>query len=230
MNHASCSARTEPTTERGRRSRLKLLRAAEQVFGQHGYEGASVADICRQAGAALGSFYVYFPDKKSAFCELVDSLGKRLRHALAEATQGETDRFAMERAGLTAFFTFLAEHQKLYRIVRQAEFVDEAVFRRYYDRLSEGYAQGMAQAMNAGAVRGTDPVIAAHCLMGMADFLGMRWMLWDDCDASAVPALVDTAIDLVSHGLLPRAGAATSTPPQPKARAKPARVRTSRKP
>ncbi len=225
MNQDSCSARTEPTTERGRRSRLKLLRAAEQVFGQHGYEGASVADICRQADAALGSFYVYFPDKKSAFCELVDSLGKRLRHALADATKGETDRFAMERAGLAAFFAFLAEHQKLYRIVRQAEFVDEAVFRRYYERLGEGYAQGMAEAMKEGAVRRTDPVIAAHCLMGMADFLGMRWMLWDNCDASAIPTLVDTAIDIVSHGLLPRAGDPDATPrPKAKKAAKPARA------
>lgn len=39
--------------------------------------------------------------------------------------EGLTDRMAVERAGFRAFFQFIGAHRNLYRIVRQAEFVDE---------------------------------------------------------------------------------------------------------
>lgn len=208
MNHHSSSrARREPVTERGRQARLKLLRAAEKVFGEKGYEDASIADICREAGAALGSFYMYFPDKREAFVELVDSLGQRLRHALADAVKSEPDRLSKERAGLLAFFEFLGEHKELYRIVRQAEFVDEAAFRRYYDRLSQGYVEGLRSSIANGEIRKVDVEITSYCLMGMSSFLGMRWQLWEKSGAKTAVKFTDAAMDLITHGLA--AGAAT---------------------
>lgn len=172
------------------------------MFGSRGYEDASIAEICRVADAALGSFYVYFPDKKAAFVELVDSLGQRIRRELATATAGQPDRIAVERAGLLAFFGFLSRHKKLYRIIRQAEFVDEAAFRRYYDRLAEGYAAGLRGAIERKEIRAVDPEVASYCLMGIGDFLGMRWMHWVKSDAKAAERVVDAAIDLVQHGLV----------------------------
>src|SRR5687768_2660889 len=126
MIHVPSAARLTPVSARGKRSRERLLRAAESVFGEHGFEDASIAEICRLAGCSLGSFYVYFPDKRHAFVELVDSLGARLRATLTRAVvkAGAKDRLAVERAGLLAFFRFLREHRTLYRIVRQSEFVD----------------------------------------------------------------------------------------------------------
>jgi len=74
MNHDSSSpARAAPVTARGQATRLRILRSAETVFGHKGYDGASIAEICRLADTALGSFYVYFPDKKAAFVELIAS-------------------------------------------------------------------------------------------------------------------------------------------------------------
>ena len=122
MNHDSSSpTRLAPVTARGQATRLRILRSAEVVFGQKGYDGASIAEICRLADTALGSFYVYFPDKKAAFVELVDSLGARLRSDLAAAGAHVDDRRDVERAGLRAFFAFAEQHRRLYRIVGQAE-------------------------------------------------------------------------------------------------------------
>lgn len=200
MNHDSSSpARLPPVTARGQATRLRILRSAETVFGQKGYDGASIAEICRLADTALGSFYVYFPDKKAAFVELVDLLGARLRTELASAVAGKTDRIEIERAGLRAFFAFAGQHRRLYRIVGQAEFVDEAVFRRYHERLAEGYVRGLEGAMKKGEIRKVDPEILAYALMGMADFLGMRWVLWEE-DADIEP-VVDAVIELLRSGL-----------------------------
>ena len=75
----------KPATSRGARTRSKLLRAAEAVFADKGYEHGSIADIAMTAQVALGTFYVYFPDKKAAFIELVEELGSLLRDALSAA-------------------------------------------------------------------------------------------------------------------------------------------------
>ena len=200
MNHDSRSAaRSAPVTARGQATRQRILRSAEVVFGHKGYDGASIAEICRLAETALGSFYVYFPDKKAAFVELVDSLGARLRADLAEAVAGLEDRLEIERAGLRAFFAFAGEHRRLYRIIGQAEFVDEEVFRRYHDRLAEGYVRGLEQAMEAGQIQKLDPEIVAYSLMGIADFLGMRWVLWED--TADIDHVVDTVMAMLRSGL-----------------------------
>jgi AcrR family transcriptional regulator len=192
-----------PPTERGRKTRHALLEAAETVFGARGYEEASISEITQRAGVAQGTFYVYFEDKKAIYIELVDELGSRLRRFLAAATDGIEDRLEVERAGLAAFFRFIRTHGALYRLVRQAEFVDKPAFRRYYDRLAEGYAAGLAKAMDAKQVRRANPEIVAYCLMGMADFLGMRWVLWEKDDA-ALERVVETAAALIRDGLAPR--------------------------
>ncbi len=201
MNRSSTlpAERSVPPTARGQRTRQKLLQAAETVFGEKGYEHASIADITREGGVALGTFYVYFPDKQSIFVEVVDELGARLRRLIAESVAGLEDRMDVEREGLRAFFQFASGHRNLYRIVRQAEFVDEACYRRYYDRFAEGYVDGLRRAMKAGQVRQLDPETLAYCLMGIGDFLGMRWVLWEG--KAQQERVLDTAMEFIGHGL-----------------------------
>jgi AcrR family transcriptional regulator len=182
-----------------------LLKAAEAVFGEKGYERASIADITRKGGVALGTFYVYFPDKQSIFVEVVDELGARLRRLIADSTTGCTSRMATEREGLRAFFEFARQHPNLYRVVRQAEFVDEACYRRYYDRFAKGYVRGLTQAMEDGEVRVMDAEALAYCLMGIGDFLGMRWVMWEE--DPGLERVLDTAMSLIRHGLDARAPA-----------------------
>lgn len=170
---------TNPATPRGQQTRQNLLDAAEAVFGEKGFERASIVEITRRAGVAQGTFYVYFPDKKAVFTELVKELSHRLRREVAEAVAGLSDRMEVERIGFRTFFNFIHKHRNMYKIVRQAEFVDEELFRWYYLRFAEGYIRGLKQAMDTGQIRRLDPEFLAYCLMGIGDFLGMRWILWE---------------------------------------------------
>ncbi|GMT97601.1 hypothetical protein KH5H1_17200 [Corallococcus caeni] len=203
------------------------MKAAEAVFGDKGYERASIADLTRKASVALGTFYVYFPDKQSIFVEVVDELGARLRRLIAESTAACTTRLEVEREGLRAFFEFVRQHPNLYRVVRQAEFVDADCYRRYYDRFAKGYVRGLTQAMDKGEVRRMDPEALAYCLMGIGDFLGMRWVLWEE--DPGLERVLDTAMALLSHGLpshlqavpppsRPAAKPSKPTPPKPSPR------------
>lgn len=189
-------------TERGRRTRQKLLEAAEAVFGERGYEHASVAEITQRAGVAQGTFYVYFPDKLTVFVKLVDDLGDRLRAEIRQGIAGLTDRIDVEREGFRSFFKFVARHRALYRIVRQAEFVDRAAFERYYRRMGDAYAKGLKLAAEKGQIEPLDPEVTAYCLMGLADFLGMRFILWEP-EAPQIDRVLEQAMALIRHGMEP---------------------------
>jgi AcrR family transcriptional regulator len=208
-----------PATARGQRTRQKLVEAAEVVFGERGFERASISDITREAGVALGTFYVYFEDKQSLLVEVVDGLGERLRAELAAAITGLADRLEVEREGFRAFFAFTSRHRLLYRVVRQTEFIDEACFRRYYRSFAAPYAKALARAQRRGQVRRIDPEVLAYALMGIADFLGMRYVLWGR--GKGMEAVLDAAVALVRDGM---AAPGAGPPPRPTRRA-PARRR-----
>ena len=199
MSYSNRKPVTQPVTRRGQQTRDKLLAAAEDIIGTKGYDRTSIAEITQSAGVAQGTFYIYFPDKKAVLVELVRELSHSLRQEIAQAIAGLSERLAIERAGLRAFFDFTHRHRNLYKIVRQAEFVDEEVYRWYYRHMAEGYVHGLSQAMDQGQIRRLDPECLAYCLMGLGDFLGMRWVLWNE---DGMPDDVfESVMAFIQHGL-----------------------------
>jgi AcrR family transcriptional regulator len=165
-------------SDRGARTRGRLLEAAEACFADVGYHEASVAKITEAAGVAQGTFYLYFSSKKDVFDELVRDLNRRVRQAMKEASSTGTTRLEAELLGFAAYFRFTSEHKALYRIIRQAEFVSPEMLRYHYERLAEGYVEGLQEAKERGEVGEIDPELTAWALMGMGELLGMRLVMW----------------------------------------------------
>jgi AcrR family transcriptional regulator len=169
-----------PLSQRGLDTRRRLLDAAESVFGDVGYHDASVVKVAEAAGVAAGTFYLYFDSKKAIFDELVRDLNRRVRHAMKEGSAKGTSRLESELLGFDAYFRFTSDHPALYRIIRQAEFVSPEMLRYHYDRLSEGYIEGLKAASESGEIRELDAEVATFALMGIGEMIGMRWILWGD--------------------------------------------------
>ena len=203
MTQASTSnvAVTAPPTARGRATRQALLDAAEAVFGELSFDRASVSEITRRAGVAQGTFYVYFPDKKAAFTELVRHLNHSLRKTVALAVAGNDDRRDIERIGFRTFFDYVRDHRALYMIVREAEFVDPDIYRWHYDTLADGYIHGLDHAKEVGQLpQDLDSSTISHLLMGIAEFMGGRYVLRAEADLSdevfeQVMAFVDRGLN-----------------------------------
>lgn len=191
-----------PVTARGEATRRKLLAAAEIEIGEKGFHVASVSSITTRADVGQGTFYLYFHSKDEIFLTLVQDIGARLRKAMALAVTGSANRIEAERRGLEAFFEFAHAHPGLYRIVQESQFVDETVFRSYYERLAEGYAADLAEAASKGELAPGDAVARAWSIMGIGHFIGMRWCLWQR--QVPVPGMVDAVMDLIAHGIAPR--------------------------
>ncbi len=188
-------------TRKGEATRARLLAVAEEVFGTKRYHGTSVVDITQAAGVAQGTFYVYFPSKLTIFHELVTYLSHALRKHIAVAVSDLDDRLEIERTGIRAFLEFIREHKYLYRIVREAEAVDEDLYRWYYQTLAKGYATGLAQAVDKGQVQALEPEAMAYALMGVSDFLGMRWVLWEDREPPE--QFFEATMRFIERGLTP---------------------------
>ncbi len=178
---------------KGLGTRRRLLDAAERVFGEIGFYGASIVKITEAAGVAQGTFYLYFASKQEVFEELVRDLNARVRHAMQEGAARGRDRIEAERLGFRAYFQFTAEHPALYRIIRQAEFVSPETLRFHYEKITEGYVEGLREAMARGEVAEGDPEVLAWALMAAGEMLGMRWLLWNG--RGEMPADVLTELD-----------------------------------
>ena len=165
---------------RGVETRTRLIEAAEEVFGELGYHDASIVKITEAAGVGQGTFYLYFASKKDVFDELVRDLNRRVRHAMKKASSQGATRLETELLGFGAYFRFTGEHPALYRIIRQAEFVSPEMLRYHYEKLSEGYVEGLRESMARGELGDIDPEVSAWALMAAGELLGMRYILWGD--------------------------------------------------
>lgn len=189
----------------GERTRRRLLNAAQLSFGRLGFFGTQIADITRLAGVAQGTFYVHFPGKVEILHDLVRDISRRLRDGLrsgigkaaAELDVEHPDRRLVEAAGLAAFLQWLDGRDGIYRIVREAEFVDEDVAKWYYGSLVKGYVRGLEQGMTAKEIRPFAAEPLAYCLLGIGHISGLRWVLWPKEREGRVPAnIIDVASEL----------------------------------
>lgn len=195
-----------PLTKRGEATRRKILEAAEAVFAELGYHEASIVKVTERAGVALGTFYLYFDSKQSIFEALVIDLNARVRQAMSEAMVGATNRIEAERRGFEGFFRFTAEHPALYRVVREAEFVSPQTMKLHYERIVEGYTNGLKAAQESGEIDDAlDPEITSWALMGMGELIGMRFLLWErDTPAQIEPEVLDAMMIVIRNALAPR--------------------------
>src|SRR6201992_4288390 len=93
-------------------NRQAILDAAREVFGELGYETATVRDIIRRAGLAAGTFYNYYRSKEEVFAALADDGARRFGPILRARREQAADFESFVRAAIAAYFHFLADEHR----------------------------------------------------------------------------------------------------------------------
>jgi AcrR family transcriptional regulator len=110
-------------SDRYRKQRGDLLRAAGRLAGRTGYEGTRVADIVAEAGLSKSTFYEHFATKEECFVELHRrTTGQMLRSAV-DTAEGSIARGPFEClvAVIRAFIGYRERNPRLAEVLR-AEF------------------------------------------------------------------------------------------------------------
>lgn len=83
-------------------TRVRLIEAAGEIFAEHGYQSATVRDICAHAGANIASVNYYFGDKIGLYVAVLrDAIGS----AEPEEVQSPASGLEMPEDALRQFIT-----------------------------------------------------------------------------------------------------------------------------
>ena len=98
-------------------TRLALLEAALNVFGEKGYHGAAVDDIVDRAGRSKGAAYFHFPSKAAIFRALVRELANQLVNSIQRKMDDVDSPAERLDAALLGLIDVFVRHRALARIV-----------------------------------------------------------------------------------------------------------------
>lgn len=149
--------------------RKELLHAARDVFATKGYHDAKIDDIVAAAKVAKGTFYLYFPDKRSVFSDLVDLLFQRLGGAILKVDTS-ADVASQVKHNIRAIVAVLLDDPALTRILLSyAAGLDPAFvakIRSFYDGVGAMLEQSLAEGQRLGIVGAGDPKLLATFTIG----------------------------------------------------------------
>ena len=200
VSEADLVAKPGDRLRRGDQTRAKILDAAEKVFGEQGFHGASIVEITRDAGVGLGTFYVYFPSKIDIYRHLLRSHLEDFVRVAREATSGTHDYPTMIREAFGAFFDWIGKRPGTARLLREADFVDPKLLSELYEGPAEEYRKRLARAMELGYIAKTDPEVLAWSLMGMTEFTVLRWLVWSG-EGRMDPERLEAFVEIVLRTL-----------------------------
>jgi hypothetical protein len=131
-------------------------------------------------------------------------MGRRLRRHLSLAIAGAPNRLEAERRGLRAFLEFVRANPDLWRVAGEAQFVDPAVFQRYYQDFAASYRAGLPAAEQLGEIapgdcRGVGLGADGHFRHGGPPFRAVDGQV-------SLRRIAEAAHALILDGLTPRRG------------------------
>jgi len=183
--------------------REAILRAATDIFAEHGFFHAQVADVARAAGVAAGTVYLYFKSKDDL---LVSIFERTMREAIADgraciAPLGDPveqlraiarvhlDRMGRDRGLAVVFQVELRQSTKF------MEHFSATLVREYLGVIRGILVAGQA----AGAFRREiNATLAAKLFFGGLDEMATNWIL--STRKYSLVSQADDIVDLFVHG------------------------------
>jgi len=195
--------------DRRERTARDLIEAAQRVLAAKGYHGAKIADIAREAGVGVGTFYLYYPTKEAVFLELVEEGVSQLKVQMDDASVSVSGPAEVSRLRMQVFFRFAAERRNLFRIVfgHDASFHD--VVRQAQEMFVSDIVENLRGGMESGIFRKANAEIWAQAIVGMC-IHAVTW--WVEHDEATVADVADEITQLAQHGIMANGQLTSSNP------------------
>jgi len=166
---------------RAEETRGRILDAAVRRFAISGYDGASVDDICAEAGVSKGAFYHHFPTKQAIFLALFQGWLATIDMGM-EAVRAETIPQTLIRMTNLLPEVFAAAEDRLPMFLEfwlQAS-RDERVWNAViapYRHFQEYFADLVKDGIAEGSLKPADSRVAAQVILSLAVGLVLQGVL-----------------------------------------------------
>jgi len=201
--------------------RQQIIRGAELVFTEWGYEGASMSRIAAEAGVSKGTLYNYFDSKSILFAVFVEQMACETLNRIFSQIEDEADPSRSLRTLALRIVTMIISPSSLvlYRIVvsEARKFPDLATifWQAGPHRAIELLTRWIEAQVGAGRLVVADPTFAAEQFIALCQTriaTQRRLQLVTDTTPEEVERVVAGAVALFLKGY----GADPLAPEQPK--------------
>jgi AcrR family transcriptional regulator len=161
--------RIDPARHQERRQ--QILKAAGRCFMRRGFRGASVSDICAEAGISPGHLYHYFASKEAIIEAMAKANLARAAERFGQIAEGtdavavlgaEIERAKLKRNASSLLFEMLAEAARNPAMAR--------ILRHHSRGMRSLFAGLVRKGQDAGQIdRGLDADAVAALLIGVID-------------------------------------------------------------
>jgi AcrR family transcriptional regulator len=196
-------------TQRGKERKHQLMAYATQRFAEQGYHPTSVAEIVEGLGVGKGVFYWYFDSKEELFLEILRDAQLDLRRSQQAALEDETDPVRRLELGIRSSMRWSAEHRDLHKLFQFASTEERfaPALRKGGEVAANDTIRVVKEAIEAGRIRDSDPVLLAHAILGCTIYLVRVFIHEQNRDADQV---ADEAVAFCLEGVLVPSGVTTS--------------------
>jgi TetR/AcrR family transcriptional regulator len=146
----------------GKERREQLVAEAIKLFGQRGYDSATLDAVAEAAGVRKQSLLYYFPTKEDLFQACVDELSGRVARALEQALEGIEEEDDPISRVIHAIFKLAQESPEFPGFMREASWRGADVVQRFagvMDPLRKRALVFLERGMASGKFRKQDPIL-----------------------------------------------------------------------
>lgn len=191
-----------PKRSDGQKTFDQIIDTAKKLFSKNGYLATSVNEIIEKSGIATGTFYIYFDDKFALYSYILAKYRKLIRKTISEAIKDAHTRYDKERLGLRAFLKFAWEDPLAYRIIWESMFVDQKLFKEYYQTFSTDYQRQLKRSVEGNEVKDDiDLETLSYILMGISNFVGLQVLFRDTLTDKDLDRICDEVMKVLDHGM-----------------------------
>ena len=182
--------------------RREIMQAAIRVFSEKGYHRTKVQDITQAMGMSTGTFYIYFPNKRELFVEVVDEVFRTIVGEAAAALKAENDPIERLKIRGKVFYRNYSKYNEILNQLR-AEMAGEDKWphdriKQAYKDLTQPVIREVKDCIHLGLLRDLDPDLVAYALTGLIEIMSFRVSL---DDKYTIEEIIDFIIDFAALGM-----------------------------
>lgn len=176
-----------------------IVDAAAELFGQHGYDAASLEQIADELDLRKATLYHYVGSKADLLrlvFERTLALALERFESIQEIPEPRDRLEALIRHQVVTVATYPDYFSVFFDQRGNLAPPDEEIMRGQQRRYVEAYAAAVRDAADAGCIAAVDPVLGAQGILGMTSWI----YKWFRADRHSADEVADTCVRLVLGG------------------------------